>query len=370
MDIGQNAASVLRDAELLLQFESIGDNCELGLVQRRAGVEPLGLLRFSGAPLRNLVRALHARFAKIADPARVRIHVENGEYMVKLTAYDFTHHADVLAGAMEPEALRQQQIRTVGYLARKFIADLENPSKILVFRQNEPLSATDLVDLRMALAAYGPNILLWVREACPGHPPGSVDVADDLMMVGYVSRLAERDRVPDLDVASWMQVLRRAHAIFRQARDGRLAPVSVREPARTDLAFGMGGNVQSCLGYGWSAPEDGYQWSIDERSQLTIEVPGEADDYWLEMDVKPYVAPPKLPRQRLDVTIGGTLVHSFPALPTGEVGCVVPGHLLAGHKEAEIVFDHPDAASPKLIAGEADQRRLGVSFKRLTLVCP
>ena len=31
--------------QLMLRFEALGDNCELGLVQRRAGAEPLGLLR-------------------------------------------------------------------------------------------------------------------------------------------------------------------------------------------------------------------------------------------------------------------------------------------------------------------------------------
>src|SRR5580698_5336849 len=113
MDAEPNAAPTLSDGELVLQFESVGDNCELGLVQRRAGEEPLGLLRFAGTPLRNLLRGLKARFANIADPAHIRISAENGEYMVKLTKYDFTYHAHVPVGAMEPEALHRQQSRTI-----------------------------------------------------------------------------------------------------------------------------------------------------------------------------------------------------------------------------------------------------------------
>src|ERR1700758_1126454 len=222
MDIDSNTATTLDDRDLVLQFESIGDNCELGLVQRKAGAEPLGLLRFSGAPLRHLLRGLNARFANIADPKHIRLSAENGEYMVKLTKYDFTYHAEVKVGEMEPEALHQQQTRVIGFLASKLVADLENPTKILVFRQNEPLLGGDLTDLQIALSAYGPNVLLWVQEACPGHPPGSVDVAGERLMVGYVRRLAARDSVPDLDFASWMRVLRRAHAIAAQARDGRL----------------------------------------------------------------------------------------------------------------------------------------------------
>lgn len=369
MDVDPNAASVVGDTDLVLQFESIGDNCELGLVQRKAGAEPLGLLRFAGAPLRNLLRGLNARFANIADPGHIRISAENGEYMVKLTKYDFTYHAHVKVGAIEPEVLHQQQCRTIGFLAKKLMSDLENPSKILVFRQNKSLSGSDLVDLRIALSAYGPGILLWVQQAVPGHPPGSVEVADELMMVGYVRRLAEREAVPDLDFVSWMQVLRRAHAISLHALEGRLPRAAADPPARTELTFGYEGNARPHLGCGWSGPEAGYQWAVGERSLITVDVPGEADEYWLEMDVTPYIKQPLLPRQRLDVLINGTLVHSFDELPRGEVGCVVPGHLVAGRTAIEIVLGHPHAASPMLVAGDNDDRRLGVSFRRMALVC-
>jgi hypothetical protein len=369
MDVDSNAATVLADGDLVLQFESIGDNCELGLVQRHAGAEPLGLLRFAGTPLRNLLRALNARFANVADPNHIRINPEHGEYMVKLTKYDFTYHAHVKVGEMEPDALHRQQTRTVRFLTEKLIRDLENPSKILVFRQNEPLSGSDLVDLRIALSAYGPGILLWVQPACPGHPPGSVEVADERMMVGYVRRLAEREAVQNLDCESWMQVLRRAYAIFQHAHDGRLVRTAAEPPARTELTFGLEGNAAPHLGVGWSGPEAGYQWAVGERSVLTLDVPAEADEYWLEMEVTPYIKPPLLPRQRLDVLIGGTLVHSFVSLPRGEVGCAVPGHLLAGRKTIEITLDHPNAASPMLVSGERDDRRLGASFRRLALIC-
>jgi len=369
MDVNSNTASVMADADLVLQFESVGDNCEFGLVQRLAGAEPLGLLRFAGAPQRNLLGGLNARFADIADPNHVRIVAENGEFMVKLTKYDFTFHAHVKIGDMAPDVLHRQQCRTIGFLTTKLMTDLETPTKVLVFRQNEPLSAADLVDLRIALSAYGPSILLWVQEASPGHPPGSVVVADERMMAGYVRRLAERESVPNLDFESWMQVLRRAHAIAVQANQGRLVRLAVDPPARTDVTFGSAGNAGSRLGLGWSGPEAGYQWAVGERSIITIEVPGEADEYWLEMDVTPYIRPPLLPRQRLDVLIGGSLVHSFAALPRGEVGCVVPGHLVAGRTTIEIMLDHPHAASPMLVAGDGDDRRLGVSFRRLALVC-
>lgn len=100
----------LSDSDLVLQFESLGDNCELGLVQRRMGAEPLGLLRFAGAPLRNLLRAMRNRFALIDDPAHVRLQVENGEYMVRLTKYDLIYHAHARVGDVEPD--RSRSLRT------------------------------------------------------------------------------------------------------------------------------------------------------------------------------------------------------------------------------------------------------------------
>jgi hypothetical protein len=372
MDIEPDVAAHIADRDLVLHFESLGDNCELGLVQRMVGAEPLGLLRFAGAPLRNLIRALDARFQNIADPTHIRLSPEHGEYMVKLSKYDFTYHADAKIGSIEPDALLKQQCRTVGYLTNKLIGDLEDPSKILVFRQNEPLLAADLVDLRSALSAYGPNILLWIQEARPGHPPGSVDRIDDSLITGYVRRLAVRNNVPDLDLDSWMMVLRKAYGIAAPAGIGR-NPHGRTQPRRdhatSELIFGIEGNATDRLLSGWSGPEPGYIWAVGERSVISIDIPGDAHEYWLEMDVTPFLSPPLLPRQRLDVSIGGKLLRSFEPVPRGEIGCVVPSTLVAGKSAVEVQLDHPHAASPLLILGQGDDRRLGVAFHRMALVC-
>ena len=123
------AATDLSDRDLVLQFESLGDNCEFGLVQRRVGAEPLGLFRFAGAPLRHVLRAMGAHFDGMAEPEHVRVQPENGEYMIKLAKYDFIYHADVKIGEADPAALHHQHCRTVRFLVDKFIADLKIPKK-------------------------------------------------------------------------------------------------------------------------------------------------------------------------------------------------------------------------------------------------
>jgi hypothetical protein len=373
------AEAMLSDRDLVLRFESLGDSCELGLVQRQVGAEPLGLFRFAGAPLRHLIRAMEARFDCIADPANICVQIENGEYMIKLTKYDFIYHSHVKIGEADPDILCRQQTRTVGFLAAKLIADLESAEKIMVFRQNEPLAANDLLDFRAALGAYGPATLLWVQETRPGHPPGTVLAVDDTLMIGYVTRLASRYNAPDLDLQSWLTVLRRACAM-RPDRQAVLRPSASPlsdfgqdggpSPARrTDIVFGDEGNAGACVGYGWSGPERGYTWSIDESSVLTIDHPGAAGSYMLEMEVVPYIAAPAVAAQPMDVLINGQLIQSYDQLERGNVRCIVPGHVLTGQGPVEIVLHHPAAISPRMAAGENDDRRLAVAFYRLSLIC-
>jgi hypothetical protein len=371
MSIDTLAEPALSDRDLVLQFESLGDSCELGLVQRRIGVEPLGMFRFAGTPLRHLIKAMEARFEGMADPEHVRVHPLNGEYMIKLTKYDFIYHADVKVGEADPVALHQQHTRTVRFLIAKLIADLETPEKIIVFRQNEELSANDLLDFRSALAAYGPATLLWVQATRPGHPPGTVAVIDDTLIVGYVTRLALRDNAPDFDLPSWMTMLRNAHAMRPAAtpREASTTPMLAPSPARIDTVFGKDGNAAASLGPGWSGPENGYTWSIDDRSVLTIAKPAAAKSYRLEMEVVPFASPPALMAQSMAVTVNGEPVHTFDPLPRGKAECTIPGRLLDGDDRVEIILDHPAATSPRAAAGQNDDRRLAVAFYRLSLIC-
>jgi hypothetical protein len=363
-------SAVPSDRDVVLQFESLGDNCELGLVQRAVGAEPLGLLRFAGVPLKHLLRAMNARFEGLAEPGHIRIQPENGEYMVKLTKYDFIYHAHAKVGEIDPELLHRQQIRTVGFLLGKLVNDLENPEKILVFRQNEPLLAADLVDLRTALAQFGRPKLLWVQAARPGHPPGTVDVIDETLMTGYVKRLALRENAPDFDLPSWLTVLRRAWSLSRAmiAPSAAAAVPAPRPPVRTEVTFGVAGNGAKHCGVGWSGLEDGFTWSVDDVSVVTLDASPDAQDYWLEMDVIPYVFGTSLPAQSLAVTVNGTHVHTFDPLTRGLVGCSVPGLLVRNRDKVEILLEHPRAARPHDLAGENDTRRLAVAFRSLSLV--
>ena len=372
MNVAPNSTAepdAISDRDLVLNFESIGDNCEFGLVQRKAGAEPLGLLRFSSAPVGLLVRALRARFDGLADPANVRLWEAKGEYLIWLAKYDFVYHTYVQVGEMDPEALHRQQTRTLPFLVQKLISDLENPEKILIFRQNEPLAANDLIDLQMALADYGPATLLWVQQARPGHQPGTVDRIEDRLMTGYVRRLASRENAPDLDLASWLVTLRRAHALWqpRPARSEAASPSTAAAPASIEIVFGAGGNAGGYTQFGWSPAEEKHTFATDERSLLTFAPPADAPEYRLEMDIAPFIAPPALPSQRLEVMVNGELVRTLDPVPSGVAVCTVPRRLLHGHDRVDILLIHPRATRPRDVDVSPDTRRLAVMFRRLRL---
>jgi hypothetical protein len=87
------------------------------------------------------------------------------------------------------------------------------------------------------------------------------------------------------------------------------------------------------------------------------------------MDVVPYVAAPAVAAQPMDVLVNGQRIQSYDQLPRGNVRCVIPGHVLTGQGPVEIVLHHPAAISPRIAAGENDDRRLAVAFYRLSLIC-
>jgi hypothetical protein len=123
-------------AELMSKFESLGQNCEFGLVQRRCQAEPLGLLRFSSTPLPKLLDALDARFEGMGEPDSMKVELSsNGrEYMISDTRFGFLYHAFVDSGAMAAEALHRREVKRVPFLVHKLLDDLESADKIFVFK--------------------------------------------------------------------------------------------------------------------------------------------------------------------------------------------------------------------------------------------
>ena len=201
-------ATPLGTEALAAKFESLGDNCEFGLVQRAMGAEPLGLLRFSWIEITNLLRGLRTGFSGLGDPGTVEIVVDgkDQEYLVKENVYGMSYHTFQYEHQLSIETARIQQDTRLRFLKRKLLEDAANGEKIFVIKRVEPLRPEEVLPIYAALNELGPNWLLWVLPADPTHPSGMVEVLLPGLMRGYVDRFAPYNNAPDISLPAWTEL--------------------------------------------------------------------------------------------------------------------------------------------------------------------
>ncbi len=195
---------------LVLAFESLGDNCEFGLVQRRCGAEPLSLLRFANIQRPALLAALHERFSRIGTPERIRCDLDGGarrEYVVQDDSYGITYHTFQYEGEVDGAELLAKQPTRQRFLARKLLEDLEAGEKIFVLRRNPPLELWQVLPVYAAIRRLGRNRLLWVQLAATDTAAGSVSEILPGLYRGELDRLAPDANAHDLSFEVWLQVL-------------------------------------------------------------------------------------------------------------------------------------------------------------------
>ena len=211
--------------ELMLAFEALGDNCEFGLVQRQAGAEPLGLLRFAGffVPvedrLQRLLRALDCGFEGLGRVETVRVEAAGAEgrreYLVHDSAFELLYHTFQAEGRIDPETLRALEAKKLGFLRRKFFNDLATGEKILVWKSNLSQAEDEIDQLAERLRRFGPNTLLWVAAADADHAAGTAEIGRAGLLKGYVERFAPYDDATDIAYDSWFAMCEKARRLWK-----------------------------------------------------------------------------------------------------------------------------------------------------------
>ena len=116
------------------------------------------------------------------------------------------------------------------------------------------------------------------------------------------------------------------------------------------------------LGRGWSESEGGYRWTDDVRAGLVV---GPGAPGVLRVRLRPFLAPPRLGRQRMAVELDGRrLAETF--LDDAE-GAVHAFALTRRTAPGMLTLDLPDAASPASLDAGSDRRRLGVAAEWVRL---
>ena len=214
-------AAEIEPRALFMSFESLGYNCEFGIVQRHFGAEPLSLLRWTATEPDVLADALNDQLDGVGLPENTRI-VLDSDYRTKDTRYSMLMHTFILPSQATPEELLPKFCKRLQYLRAKLLDDLRAAEKIFLYKAVEPITDEQLMPLWQAVSAYGPNTLVVARIAVPGHPPGSVRVVEPGLMVGYFDRTSTTD--PSLEV--WLEICRRSHSIWQASKAAVTAPLA------------------------------------------------------------------------------------------------------------------------------------------------
>jgi hypothetical protein len=201
--------------EFMYRFESLGENCEFGIVQRRCGAEPLGPLRFAIVAAENLACALEARLSDLLDPKLMEVRLSNGRYVAHNREYDITFgHSGLHDGDLGPDRALHLILRRLQLLNRKLGAILSGGEKILVFRSRVDDDALAL-RLGAALHRFGPNCLLWVAPTNDRNAVGLVAPLADGVLKGLIDADSDWDN-PVLD--TWLDLCERAYEHWRAVR--------------------------------------------------------------------------------------------------------------------------------------------------------
>jgi hypothetical protein len=201
--------------KMLLCFESVGSDCEFGMVQRRYGAEPLGLLRWNYVSFESLMAGLSARFAGMGDAENTEFWNSNdGEYFIQDKRWGLAMHTFMFSSQVDKDVLFPKLCKRIIYLRDKLITEIKVAEKTIVFKSND-LSLDQMLSLHKCLRTLGPVRLLCVKVADEdpvGSPlcgkPGEIFEIQDDLFVGFIGRLGGARGYWDIAFNDWISICR------------------------------------------------------------------------------------------------------------------------------------------------------------------
>ena len=135
----------------------------------------------------------------------------------------------------------------------------------------------------------------------------------------------------------------------------------------TEIIFGLVGNADDYVGFGWSAPMSRGWWNSGGSASLKLTVTVPETDLALKAELIPYIRV-QVPEQNIHVLVNGTAIDLWSARErrAHQFRTVVPNRLIHS-PEVEIRFDLPNASVPRLIGTGADKRKLAILMRSVSL---
>ena len=201
---------MLIDGELISivsQFESIGDNCEFGFVQRKLGSESeKRLLRWAFTPVDSLIAALGAEFDGLYEFENLKPASAN---MVCDERYNISFHSKIRSTFNDgkwtfvtPEDERKQihgeEFQKLSYFRDKFLTATKSGGNKYVLKTNKGVRAEQINDVNRLIKDFGDNELLVVLPSQSNDDVGKVVLHESGAKIGYIDRFAPYNRADDV----------------------------------------------------------------------------------------------------------------------------------------------------------------------------
>ena len=199
--------------QLVMRFESLGSNCEFGIVQRLAGAEPLGLLRWGNIGPLEARRMIETGFEGVGQPETTQITLSSsGEYQLSDPRY-FSLHTLIYTGQMSEDQIYIKMQRRLQFLSRKLMDDIVAGEKIFVYRQHHaPLLDIEINGLFDALRIYGPGRLLCVHRPTDPALDNTLLNPQPGLFIAYMSALNDDPTSAGNRFELWIKLLREVEA--------------------------------------------------------------------------------------------------------------------------------------------------------------
>lgn len=232
----------------LSQFESIGNNCEFGFVQRALGYEESSLLRWAFVDdIEALRSGLQSRFEGLFAFENLR--PAGCGTMVRDIRAGVAFHSKMLSAEengewhfVQSDAERREIFEAergkIAHLLQKFDRNIAGSDRIYVLKWNNELTHEDALLVLDAISARGGGRLLYVVEAEFPSQVGTVEMINPRLMRGWIDRLAPYTQSDDVSLACWEKILRAAVEGFSPAIPGpvKFSPAPIEDWAEASMA--------------------------------------------------------------------------------------------------------------------------------------
>ena len=210
-------------ARIASDIQTVGRNCEYGIIQRREfKVEPVSLLRWAGSQRRDkLIEAFQQRFAGLAEAVTGRGDPpgqppEAQHWWLTDSRYDILFHTDVIVAHHTMEQARQMVQARLQRAAELQIEAIADADKLFLYSDATLGSPHEARGLFEALRAIGPCWLL-VVVADPARA-GQAELIEAGLIGGYVGELTTMGNAVSYAFGPWPAMLSHAHGIWRERR--------------------------------------------------------------------------------------------------------------------------------------------------------